>query len=569
MKQRVAVNVRGRVGRVVAALLLAAAVIVVAGCGSTSGTSSSGGSSSSTQPVFRLGMQNGNIHTLNPFLGTYTSDEVVANMQYPLLIQYSQDLKVLPDLAQSWTTSPDGKTWTFKLTPGAVWTDGTPITAQDAAFTFNTVIRLKDGVGAGLSIYAPGIKSAKAVDPTTLELKLTAPQAALLSNIQGMTILPEHIWAPLTAGDGSKVKTFTGDPAKGPVVVAGPFIVKKYDPNGTTLFSRVDTYYGPKSKISEWGWQVFTNADAGIQALKAGEIDCITGIPATSVDALKGAAGIQVKGFGQGKLLIGMNYTKGTTSHPELRDPKVREAINAAIDRQAIVDSAFRGFGNTNGSLFMPEYTPQFITSPVPVPAFDAAKANQILDGLGFKKGSDGIRVANGVRMSYKLAGLTERKATYGRAADAIRQNLAAIGVDFTVGWVDDPVTALVGPKKDYENGYQGYFGGIGLMPDPDWSLYVFDSDLIGVYNVFAYSNPAFDKLYTAQSVEMNADKRKALIDQAVGLLQKDQVEIGVLSQSTIVAWNDHWQNIPDAAYMGGWLGYLYQDQLSNFSYQK
>jgi len=370
MKQRVAKNWRGRGSWVVAALLLTAAVIVMAGCGSAS-ESSTGSSDSSAQPVFRLGVQSGTIQTLNPFMGTYTSDQVATNMQYPLLIQYSQDLEVQPDLAESWTTSPDGKTWTFKLKSGAVWTDGKPITAQDAAFTINEVLRLADGVGASLSIYLVGVKSAKAVDPTTLDVNLSSPQAPFLSNIQGLPILPEHVWAPLTAGKGAKVKTFTGDPARGPVVVAGPFAVQKWETNGTTIFKRVDTYYGPKSLIDTWGWQVFSNADAGIQALKAGDIDCLAGIPATSVDALKGAPDIQVEGFGQGKLLIGLLYNKGVSAHPELGNPKVREALNAAINRQAIVDSAFRGFGNSDGSLFMPQFVPQFMTSPVPVPAFE------------------------------------------------------------------------------------------------------------------------------------------------------------------------------------------------------
>lgn len=565
MKHRVAKIVKRTSLWVLAALLLAALAGIGAGCGG----SSSDGTSDAEQPVFRIGMQNGVIHTLNPFLGNYVSDQVVMNMQYPLLFQYDQDLETKPGLAESWTTSADGMTWTFKIKSGAEWSDGQPITAKDAAFTFNEVIRLADGVAAPLSIYCPGVKSAKAVDDLTLDLELETPQAALLSNIQGMPILPEHVWAPLTKGDGSKVKTFTGDPADGPVVIGGPFAVKEYDGNGTTIFVRNETYHGPKHLINEWGWQVFTNADAGIQALKAGDLDLLAAIPATSADALEGESGIEVEGFGQGKLLMAMSYTEGTKSHPELANPKVREAINAALDRQAMVDSAFRGFGNTDGSLFMPEFVPQFMSSPVPVPTYDVDKANQILDDLGFAKGSDGIRVADGVKMSYKLAGLTERKATYGRAADAVRQNLAAIGVDFTVGWVDDPLGALVGPKSDYENGYQGYFGGIGLMPDPDWSMYVFTTEMVGVYNTFGYSNPAYDKLYAAQAAEADADKRKELIDQALAILQEDQVEIGVLSQGTIVAWDSHWQNIEDAAYLGGWLGYLDQDQLQNVSYQK
>ena len=93
---------------------------------------------------------------------------------YPYLVQYSADLQAQPDFAESWTTSADGLTWTFKLRSGAVWSDGQPITAKDAAFTINTAVEFQGGAAAVLSPAVPGIESATAVDDTTLDVKLAA-----------------------------------------------------------------------------------------------------------------------------------------------------------------------------------------------------------------------------------------------------------------------------------------------------------------------------------------------------------------------------------------------------------
>jgi peptide/nickel transport system substrate-binding protein len=553
------------------AITILAVVVVAAilgGCGTASSSSgSSSGDPAANQPTLRIGMLSGFIQTLNPFLATTSSDQAAYTYQYPMLVQCSTDLVNEPGLAKSWSTSADGKTWTFDLVSGAKWSDGQPITASDAAFTINTVVRLADGVGGNISVYTPGIKKATAPDPQTLVITLSAPQSALLGNMNGLPILPEHVWAPLAEGNGNKIKTFTGDPKDGPVVVSGPFVVAQFDSKGTTIFKRVDTYYGPQPKVTEWGWQYFSDPDAAIQGLKNDQIDVAAGLPATAMDALKSSASIKMEGFGQGQLGADFLYTKGTERHPELRVPQVREAFNAAIDRQAIVDSAFRGFATAGGSMFLPQWSPTYY-SPVPVPAYDAAKANEILDGLGFKKGSDGVRTANGVKMSYKLVGITSREGTYGRAADAVRLNLEAIGVDFQVVWVDDALSAVLGPKGDYENGYDGYFGGILFSPDPDWSLMEFTTQMIGAYNLFGYSNPEVDKLYAEQSAATTPETRKAAFEQAVGILQKDQVEVGVCYQQAIVGWNSQWQNIGDLGYMNGWMSLFSQDGFANIYHQ-
>ena len=111
------------------------------------------------------------------------------------------------------------------------------------------------------------------------------------------------------------------DPAKETVVAAGPFTIEKLDIKGTTIFKRVDTFYGPKPMITGYGFQLFTNADAAIQALKAGEIDCVYQLPPTSSDTLKGDANLQIEGFGGSvpQTLI-VNDSANNKKHPELRE---------------------------------------------------------------------------------------------------------------------------------------------------------------------------------------------------------------------------------------------------------
>jgi len=542
-------------------LLAVALAGLLAACGTASETKTS----STTPSTLRIGMQASAIKTLNPFLAGYSGDVAAYNFQYPMLTQFDSNNTLQPGLAKSWSTSPDGKTWTFNLVNGAKWTDGQPITAEDAAFTINTVVRLKDGVAANISIYAPGIVKAWAPDPLTLKVELEAPQSAFLSNTNGLPVLPMHVWEPLAKGDGNKIKTFTGDPKDGPVVVSGPFVVEKWDPNGTTIFTRVDSYYGPKPKISRWGWQVFTNSDAAVQALTSGQIDIVAGVPATAVDPIKSSANLTVEGFGLGELGIFMKYRD--SNHPELQNPQVREALNLAIDRSGIVSSAFRGFATAGGTLFPPAWSPQYLSSPLPVPAFDVAKANQILDGLGYKRGSDGVRVANGRKMTYQAAGLSSRRDTYGRAADSVKQTLSQIGVQFQFDWVDDPYTAYMGSNYDYKSDYEAYFGGVLLTPDPDASLLMFTTDQLGVYNLWNYSNTQLDKLYSEQSANYDQTSRRTQLDEATGILQTDQVELGLVWQQTVVGWDSRWRNVSDLAGINGWPNILSQDGFANISY--
>jgi peptide/nickel transport system substrate-binding protein len=552
---------------VAALVLVVLAALIVVGCGTPSpGGTSTSPSPSGDQPVFRIGAIGFAFSSLNPFVA-YTAMDYAAFMQmYPSLVQFTNaDLSVQPDLAETWSMSADGKTWTFKLRSDGVWTDGEPITAADAAFTINTTVKYQTGAAAMLSAYVVGVKEATATDATTLTVTLERPVAAFLANIFQLPILPEHVWSSFATGDGSKLKTPTNDPAKETVVVAGPFTVQKLDLKGTTIFQRVDTFYGQKPLIKGFGYQTFTNPDAAVQALKAGQIDAAYPLPPTVAPTLAKDASLKVQGFGTMPLEVALNDSPDYTKHPELLDPKVREAIDIAIDRPQIVETVFRGYAEPGGSLLLPQFAPKYMSSPLPVATRDVTQANAILDGLGYKKGSDGVRVANGRPMKYTILIWGLFKADHSRVFDVLKQNLADVGIALTSKVMDNPIPVFMGKDAKYRD-YEGWLAVYGLTPDPDFSLLVYTGPMRGAYNPCGYSNAAYDKLYNEQNTATDAAARTAVIDKMVAKLQKDRVEIPLVYWQMATAWNAKWQNVADIGSVFGFFSYVDKTQFTKLA---
>ena len=563
---------RRRAALILALAALALILAFAVGCGDSSeGDGSGGGSTASPsgdQPVYRLGTVGYGYDSLNPFVGMYAMDYAAWMLMYPNLAQYSTELEAQPDFAESWTTSADGLTWTFKLRSGAVWTDGQPITAKDAAFTINTVVKFAGGAAAVLSPFVPGIESATAVDDTTLDVTLAQPSAALLANLFQLPILPEHVWAKYATGDGAKLKTVSMDPADGPVVCSGPFELEKLDIKGTTIYKRVDTFYGPKPLITGYGYQLFTNADAAVQALKAGQVDCVDFLPPSSATPVRSDTNLQVDGFGGGiPYFLAVNYSENNTKHPELNEVEVRQALDLAVDRTAIIDSVYAGFAAPGGSLLLNQYVPQFMSAPVPVTGRDVAKANQLLDDLGYAKGSDGIRVADGVKMEYTLLIGTQSMATDGRTADILKQNFAEIGVGLQKKAVDNSLAVAFGGDKPYTD-YDMLVSQWGLTPDPDWSLMISTSQMLGVYNPTGYSNPEYDELWTQQTSEMDAAKRKAIVEQMSTMMVDEVVNHSLCYTEVVTAWDKKWQGVPDGGSPFGYYHYLNKTQFNTLAVQ-
>jgi peptide/nickel transport system substrate-binding protein len=574
--------------------MVLALTVIVAGCGDTtttttvgatptSGTTATSGGTAATtatsgatttaattapagdQPMFRVGFVGGAFRSLNPFTGGGFAARLVWQTMYGSLGGYdatSQEIK--PELAESWTVSPDGLSVTFKVRSGAVWSDGKPITSNDAAFTLNTMV---NGLASGATgMWGPQVSSiakAEAPDAATLVVTLSGPSPQVLAMLCEVPILPEQFWGPLAAGDGSNLKTATMDPSKEDIIVAGPFTIEKLDVQGATLFKRVDTFYGEKPLIVGWGAMTLTNVDAAMTALKNGNIDALAMVPPSATSALTGDPNLVTKGVGTSPAFLVVNYSPKYTAHPELTNVTVRQAMNLAVDRAQICKLVYRDFATPGGFILTAPYAPKFISAAIAPPAFDTAQANSLLDGLGFAKGADGVRVANGVKMEYTVlveAGLrTIQDGVFG----VLKQNFAEIGISLIEKVLDDPYSAFFAGETAYQDNAMMFLD-IGTYPDPQGALTYETSRMLGRANFSGYSNPAYDDLYAQQGVAIDPAQRKALIDKMAAMLAEDVVYVGLADFQNIMSWNKAWQNVEDLGGLSAWF-----DVRNNWSFNR
>ena len=197
------------------------------------------------------------------------------------------------------------------------------------------------------------MKSATAPNATTVVLTYKQPVANVLSQVQQVPILPEHIWAKYATGNGKALTRFS-NPA--PIVSGGPFILDKYTPKQIALFKRNPNFYGPKPHIDGLGLQFFSTTDAMITALKSHQLDGVeVPVPPTSVATLKAAHFVvrSTPSVTFDDFIINSNPQQDP-SHKELLNPLLRQAFDAAIDRQAIIKTSLLGFGQPGSSIIGP-----------------------------------------------------------------------------------------------------------------------------------------------------------------------------------------------------------------------
>jgi len=532
---------RGR-ARTIAAL--AALALVTAACsgGSSGGSSSSSSSSVKEGGTLRLGTATG-LDSMNPFVAFSADSYSVFEYIYPYLVQYdTKTMQFAPDFATSWEESPDGLTWTFHTRPNAKWSDGQPLTADDAAWTFNMVIKYEKGPTAADSGTFSHVKSVVATDPNTLVITYKKPSAVALPNLQEMPILPPQVWSKFATGDGKDLKTFPNVPANGkPLVSGGPFMMVKYVPKQVAVFEKNPNYYGTPAHVDEFGLQYFDSDDAMITALKNGQLDAAESVPVTSVSDLH-AAGVHVAivdGLEFHDFIFNSNPNK--PKNKELLNPQVREAFEYAIDRNQIVKTAWLGYAQP-GTTIVPPGTGAWHDSAIKPLPFDLAKANAILDSLGYTKGSGGIRVADGHPMSYTVIFPHDEQGTGDRAFAIMQNDFRQIGVNLIQKPMDDTAAfnAIGAPNWKYENFDLAMWDWVP-EEDPDFILSVLTCVQYGNWSDTGYCNKAYDALYAQQSAAVDPKTRQQIVYKMQQQIYNDRPYIVINYQDQMDAWNTNW----------------------------
>ena len=539
---------RGRL-RISGALVAIALLGAACGGGSSGGSGGSSGSTVKEGGTLRIGTDS-TIDSLNPFVAFQANAILVFTYEYPYLTMYDAHNNIIPSFAKSWSTSSDGLTLTFHLTPNARWSDGQPLTASDVAWTYNTVVKFQNGPTSYYDTNVTDLKTVTATDPNTVTFTYSQAQANSISQLSVIPILPEHVWGPLAQGNGKNLKTYQNAPsASKPVVSGGPFQLVKYTKDEIALMQRNPTYWGTKPHIDAFGIQIYSNDDAMTTALKNGELDVIEGVPTTDVKTVQ-QAGFSLKttpGLFFYDFIINSNPAK--TVNKELLNPQVKQAFEYAIDREQIIKVVLLGYGEPGDSIIPPSDGQWHDPSIKPLP-FDLAKANSILDSLGYEKASNGYRVADGHEMSYSVLVPTSRQAELSRTFQILQPDFQQIGVKLTLKVLDPGAdfAAITAPNNQYKT-FDLAMWDWYTAPDPAEILSVLTKSQWGSNSDTGYNNPAYDALYNQQQSATNPTKRQQIVYQMQQMIFNDRPYI-ILNYPDII----------DAYNSKAWTGFYLED---------
>ena len=499
-------------------LLLALAALLLMLPAGTQAASPTPSAVASGPLTYRVGIAS-DVDNMNPFSTYMALPWECFRVGYNFLTWYDANYQPTPDLADPVPSvanggiTDGGRVWTFHLRPNVKWSDGVPLTADDVAYTYNRILRQKLGMYIG---YFTHVTKVEATDAHTVVITCSKPNAVLTALY--VPILPEHIWSKVP---DNKVETW----GNVPMVSSGPFRVTELQRGKFVKMTRNPYYkdgFGQEPAVDVVLFDIYQQEDSVLADYRIGALDAAIELGPGSYRTLKGFPGSTlVAAPALGFHELGMNCYKSPKSkgNPLLLDVRVRQAIDYAIDKQAIAKVAMAGLAPVASSLLSPVQS--FYRWDVPADqqyAHDPAKAKQILDAAGYKMGPGGIRIApNGKPLKFRLAALTDYPMDI-TAAKLISSYLKDVGIGTTLQIMSEGAFT----NDNYDGNDDLYLWNWNADIDPGYILSTFTTGQLLNGSDSEYSNPEYDALYVKQSEAMDPAARKQIIDQMQEILYRD-----------------------------------------------
>jgi peptide/nickel transport system substrate-binding protein len=435
----------------------------------------------------------------------------VATIQYDLLLRFSdEDLSPAPGLATGCDPSEDHMTWTCHLREGLKWSDGTPLTSEDVAFTYRFVI---DNSMSAFKSYFPFNPTFETPDDTTLIWKTEQPTFAP-DLPPWVYIVPEHVWAKYDGKDKKEIKSAPNTPS----VASGPFTLTDWERGQGWTMERNPYFEGDEPTVDRIEFRVFDNQEAMVQALRNGEIDLADGLQPSVFGTLEGADDVATQTVvSDWWLNLAFNFggqSKDADPLPALADHTVREAIAMAIDKQEIVDKVYLGYADPGDTIVRKASAFWHLDIPPDEEfPYDPDAANAMLDEAGYlDTDGDGVREdpESGRPFEVLMPASTE-------TTGAVEAGQLIVGYLREIGFDVDLQPASDGKMNDYWTSgdfdmYIWYWGG---DPDPNYQLWVFTSGNCGVWSDGCWQDPTYDQLYEETTKIFDRDERREAVNEA------------------------------------------------------
>ncbi|MGX4690781.1 ABC transporter substrate-binding protein [Streptomyces sp. JNUCC 63] len=493
MQQRVYSNKGVRfvtVRRIRGAATTAALIAGVTACSAPGGSASSGASAGSV--VIGVATEP---DTLSPLLG-YGKD---GNSKiFDGLLARDAGLKLRPALAKALPRiTDDGRTYTFALRDGVKFSDGEPLTSADVVFTYRTILDGKTNNSSRSELDA--VKEVRAEGDDKVVFTLKYPYAPFAARTV-LPIVPEHIAGKQDPNTGA----FNTEP-----VGTGPYVLTGWSKGEKLTFKANPDYWGDAPEVTKVTMAVIEDDDVRATRLRSGDLDGAVLPPnlAATFKNDKGKRTYEAKSYDLRSVTL-------PTGNKVTGDRAIRQALDAAVDREAMVGKILDGAGR-------PAYGPLPSDDPWFAEGIernqDLAGAKRVLDQAGWKPGQGGIRAKDGLRASFTL---------FYPAGDKVRQDHAlAYASDAKKAGIEVKVESATWEVIEPRMKDDAVLAGFGTTGDPDFGLYtMLHSSLAGdgFNNMGRYDNPAVDKALDNGRRSQDTTTRKAAYDTLQRALVKD-----------------------------------------------
>ena len=441
--------------RLVALFIALSVSATVAGCRSETRT---GAPAAAGGVVPRGGELSASIRTepksFNRYAERDSSTDLVSSLMQAKLVRVNQATQAVePWLADSWSVSPDGRTYTVKLKPDVLFSDGQPFTADDVLFSFRAVYDEKAGSVIADTLQAGGKNvDVAAADPHTVVITFPVPYAPGIRMLDNLPILPRHLLEPaLKAGTFGKAWRMDTLPAG--LAGLGPFVLREYVPGQRLVFVPNPHYFlkAPDGKplpyLDRLVLEIIPDQNASLLRLEAGQLDMMTSeIPPESYAPMKRAADegrVKLLDLGVSRNADGLWFNlrpgafAGDPRAGWLQRDELRRAISLAVDRKLFADTVFLGAG-------VPVYGPetpankQWYWPDLPQTPHDPAAARQLLASIGLTDHNGDGMLEDARNQPARFTLLVQKgRPNHERAAAVIRDELKKIGITVDVVALD------------------------------------------------------------------------------------------------------------------------------------
>ncbi|MGE5702868.1 MAG: ABC transporter substrate-binding protein [Clostridia bacterium] len=467
-------------------------VLLVTGCGgggsttpATDGSNAAAPAPSTGKKVLNIGLK-ADPPSMDPNISTSLYDRQVYASLYDKLFDIDANGKIVPMLAESYEVTPDGKTYTLKIKQGVKFHDGTELDAEAVKFTFERNMKNEKSKRKGDMKF---VESVTVVDKSTVKVQLKQPFAPFLSILAdraGIIVSPAAV-------------NQHGDQYVNHPVGTGPFAFVEQVKGDHVTLKKNENYWNGAPKLDEVTYKVFTNGTAKVQNLRSGMLDMIDETPVKEIPAVKGDNNLEMiaeSGWGYQGLYL-------NNSRAPFNNKFLREAVDRAIDREALVKVLFNGYAApartpfAKGSLAYNEE----LNKPV------APNAAEIKDLLA--KGGQ----PNGFGFKLHISTSPENEQLGAIIQNMLKQH----NITVTLEKLEYGQLIETGEKGEFDALQLGWSG----RQDPDQNFHDFVvTDTSN--NDGRISIPKLDELVLQARTETDETKRKALYEEAIKIMQDE-----------------------------------------------